>query len=240
MPILQREGRFKFDLTAGDFRSGNSQQSSPFFFQGTALAVYHRNLLPTADAIICQLHRLFIRAGAQPRELGAVSLDVTHARSQLADDSRHEGDSIRFLYAKSMNTFGTNFQLMGYRYSTQGFYTLDDVAYRRMEGYEYDYDYDGEHRDEPIIVNYHNLRFSRKDRLQLNISQSLNDFGSLYISGTHQKYWNTSDSDTWYQVGYTSSWVGISYSLSFSWNESVGIPITNVLSDLMFQCLSMF
>jgi outer membrane usher protein FimD/PapC len=79
-----------------------------------------------------------------------------------------------------MNTFGTNFQLMGYRYSTQGFYTLDDVAYRRMEGYEYDYDYDGEHRDEPIIVNYHNLRFSRKDRLQLNISQSLNDFGSLY------------------------------------------------------------
>ncbi|STI19231.1 fimbrial outer membrane usher protein [Escherichia coli] len=55
---------------------------------------------------------------------------------QLADDSRHEGDSIRFLYAKSMNTFGTNFQLMGYRYSTQGFYTLDDVAYRRMEGYD--------------------------------------------------------------------------------------------------------
>ncbi|EOK4685011.1 fimbria/pilus outer membrane usher protein, partial [Shigella sonnei] len=51
---------------------------------------------------------------------GAVSLDVTHARSQLADDSRHEGDSIRFLYAKSMYTFGTNFQLMGYRYSTQG------------------------------------------------------------------------------------------------------------------------
>ncbi|MBW6098436.1 fimbria/pilus outer membrane usher protein [Escherichia coli] len=25
-------------------------------------------------------------------------------------------------------------------------------------------------------------------------------------------------------MGYTSSWVGISYSLSFSWNESVGIP----------------
>ncbi|MCZ5657681.1 fimbria/pilus outer membrane usher protein [Escherichia coli] len=109
-----------------------------------------------------------------------------------------------------------------------------------MEGYEYDYDYDGEHRDEPIIVNYHNLRFSRKDRLQLNISQSLNDFGSLYISGTHQKYWNTSDSDTWYQVGYTSSWVGISYSLSFSWNESVGIPDNERIVDLMFQCLSMF
>ncbi len=82
---------FKFDLTAGDFRSGNSQQSSPFFFRVRHSAVYHRNLLPTAGPIICQLHRLFIRAGAQPRELGTVSLDVTHARSQLADDSRQRG-----------------------------------------------------------------------------------------------------------------------------------------------------
>lgn len=94
------------------------------------------------------------------------------------------------------------------------------VEWRR---YEYDYDYDGEHRDEPIIVNYHNLRFSRKDRLQLNISQSPVMTLALYISGTHQKYWNTSDSDTWYQVGYTSSWVGISYSL-ISWNESAKDP----------------
>lgn len=48
VPILQREGRFKFDLTAGDFRSGNSQQSSPSFFRARHSAVYHRNLLPTA------------------------------------------------------------------------------------------------------------------------------------------------------------------------------------------------
>lgn len=54
-----------------------------------------------------------------------------------------------------------------------------------MEGYEYDYDYDGEHCDELIIVNYYNLRFSRKDCLQLNILQLLNDFGLLYIFGTY-------------------------------------------------------
>ncbi|EPH4081940.1 fimbria/pilus outer membrane usher protein, partial [Salmonella enterica subsp. enterica serovar Cerro] len=38
VPLLQREGRVKYDLVAGDFRSGNSQQSSPFFFQGTVIA----------------------------------------------------------------------------------------------------------------------------------------------------------------------------------------------------------
>lgn len=124
MPILQREGRFKFDLTAGDFRSGNSQQSSPFFFSGHGTRRFTTGIYCLRrDAIICQLHRLLLGLGRNLGNWGAVSLDVTHARSQLADDSRH-GDSIRFLYAKSMNTFGTNFQLMGYRYSTQGFIPL--------------------------------------------------------------------------------------------------------------------
>ena len=133
VPILQREGRFKFDLTAGDFRSGNSQQSSPFFSGHGTRRFTTGNLLPTAGRNYLPITPPFIRTGAQSRKLGAVSLDVTHARSQLADDSRHEGFH-SLLYAKSMNTFGTNFQLMGYRYSTQGFIPFDDVAYRRMEG----------------------------------------------------------------------------------------------------------
>ncbi|EEL7912627.1 fimbria/pilus outer membrane usher protein, partial [Salmonella enterica subsp. enterica serovar Infantis] len=153
----------------------------------------------------------------------AVSVDVTHARSQLADDSTHQGQSLRFLYAKSLNNYGTNFQLLGYRYSTRGFYTLDDVAYRSMEGYDYEYDSDGRRHKVPVAQSYHNLRYSKKGRFQVNISQNLGDYGSLYLSGSQQNYWNTADTNTWYQLGYASGWQGISYSLSWSWNESVGI-----------------
>ena len=73
-------------------------------------------------------------------ELGAISADVTHAKSTLADDSTHSGQSIRFLYAKSLNGFGTNFQLLGYRYSTSGFYSLDETAYKQMRGYTGDHE----------------------------------------------------------------------------------------------------
>ncbi|RAY51245.1 fimbrial protein, partial [Enterobacter hormaechei subsp. oharae] len=90
----------------------------------------------------------------------------THARSQLADDSRHEGQSLRFLYAKSLNGFGTNFQLLGYRYSTKGFYTLDDVAWRTMEGYQYGDDQDDD--GVPDVQSYHNLTLNKKGRFQLN------------------------------------------------------------------------
>jgi outer membrane usher protein FimD/PapC len=80
---------------------------------------------------------------------------------------------LRFLYAKSLNNFGTNFQLLGYRYSTRGFYTLDDVAYRSMEGYEYEYDSEGNRHDVPDVKSYHNLSYSKKGRFQINISQNL-------------------------------------------------------------------
>ncbi|HEB1302963.1 TPA: fimbria/pilus outer membrane usher protein, partial [Escherichia albertii] len=138
VPILQREGRFKYDLTMGDYRSGNSQQSSPFFFQGTVISGLPMEFTAYGGTQLSAHYTAFLLGlGRNLGRLGAVSLDVTHARSQLVDDSRHEGESIRFLYAKSMNNYGTNFQLIGYRYSTQGFYTLDDVAYRHLEGYEY-------------------------------------------------------------------------------------------------------
>ncbi len=57
-------------------------------------------------------------------DFGAISFDATQAKSTLADQSEHKGQSYRFLYAKTLNRLGTNFQLMGYRYSTSGFYTL--------------------------------------------------------------------------------------------------------------------
>lgn len=163
VPLLQREGRVKYDLVAGDFRSGNSQQSSPFFFQGTVIAGLPAGLTAYGGTQLADRYRaVVVGAGRNLGDWGAVSVDVTHARSQLADDSTHQGQSLRFLYAKSLNNYGTNFQLLGYRYSTRGFYTLDDVAYRSMEGYDYEYDSDGRRHKVPVAQSYHNLRYSKK------------------------------------------------------------------------------
>jgi outer membrane usher protein len=169
VPLLQREGRWKYDLVAGDYRSGNSEQDTPFFTQGTLIAgLADGYTLYGGTQLASRYTALAIGAGKNLGDWGAVSLDLTHARSQLADDSRHEGQSLRFLYAKSLNGFGTNFQLLGYRYSTKGFYTLDDVAWRSMEGYQY-----GDSQDDdgvPDVQSYHNLTWNKKGRFQLNIS----------------------------------------------------------------------
>ncbi|STH73794.1 fimbrial outer membrane usher protein [Escherichia coli] len=66
---------------------------------------------------------------------GAFSFDITQANTTLADGTRHSGQSVKSVYSKSFYQTGTNIQVAGYRYSTQGFYNLSDSAYSRMSGY---------------------------------------------------------------------------------------------------------
>lgn len=228
VPLLQREGRFKYDVVMGDFRSGNNQQDKPFFTQGTLVAGLPNGYTAYGGTQLAERYTaVALGAGKNLGDWGAISLDLTHARSKLADDSDHQGQSLRFLYAKSLSDYGTNFQLLGYRYSTRGFYTLDDVAYRNMEGYQYEWQNNDSNRQELVATSYHNLRYNKKGRFQVNISQSLGDYGSVYVSGSQQTYWGTDQDNTWYQLGYSSGWRGISYSLSLSWSKSLGLSDTN-------------
>jgi outer membrane usher protein len=231
VPLLQREGRWKYDLVAGDYRSGNNQQETPFFAQGTVITGLNDGYTVYGGTQLAENYTaVALGLGKNLGDWGAVSLDITHAHSRLVDDSTHDGQSLRFLYAKSLNTYGTNFQLLGYRYSTKGFFTLDDTTWKNMSGYQYS-DKETDDDGAPDIISYHNLTQNKKGRFQANISQSLGDYGSLYLSGSEQTYWGSDDTNTWYQVGYSGGWRGVSYSVSMSWNRSIGIPGTDQIAS---------
>ncbi|MGC6061431.1 fimbrial biogenesis usher protein [Enterobacter kobei] len=220
VPVLQREGRYSYDVAAGTFRSGKSQQNDPFFTQGVVSAGLSHGVTVYGGTQLMQQYQSVAFGVAQNYGVwGASSFDLTHARSELPDGNVYEGQSLRFLYAKSLTNMGTNFQLLGYRYSTHGFYSLDDVVYKTMQGYEYDHP-DHAH-DAPSLIDYHNLYKSKKGRLQLNISQQLG-MGSVYLTGSQQTYWNTSDKDTWYQLGYSGRLGRVGYNFSLAYNRNSG------------------
>lgn len=222
VPVLQREGRLKYDIVAGQYRSGSDDKNTPFYLQATLIAGLRSGFTIYGGTQQSADYHAFMLGGAKNLgNWGAVSLDVTHAGSRLADGSRHQGQSLRMLFARTLNRWGTNFQLLGYRYSTQGFYTLDDVAYKHAQGYVVaNANGNGADGGQPVVIDYHNLRYSKKEQVQANISQSLGDYGSLYLSGNRQTYWHGGGSMLWYQLGYASVWQGISYALSLSWNKS--------------------
>ncbi|MBG6029093.1 fimbrial biogenesis usher protein [Proteus mirabilis] len=223
VPILQREGRVKYALTAGEFRSGSPMQEKPKFAQGTLLLGLPKGFTFYEGMQLSENYQSFaLGIGKNLGEIGAISADITHANSTLPDGSRKEGQSLRFLYAKSLNQLGTNFQLLGYRYSTKGFYTLSETAYQQMKGYRLQTQ-DGPIDVEPEIIDYHNLYYSKKGRFQVNISQQLGNVGSMYLMGSHQTYWNTGETEQLWQVGYNGNWQDISYNLNGSINKNIGV-----------------
>lgn len=234
VPLLQREGRLKYDVVAGRYRSGLTGKGAPLFVQGTLARGFTSGETVYGGSQVAKRYTSAVAgAGMNLGTWGAVSADVTTARSELADGSTHNGQSVRFLYAKSLNTLGTTFQLLGYRYSTRGFYTLDEAAWDAMNGYQYEWKDDNDGRGphyEP--VSYHNLRNSKKGRLQVSVSQQIADIGSLNLSATRQDYWNSTGSDDWYQAGFSSGWHGINYNLAYSLSRSTGMPGTDRMVSL--------
>ncbi|HDC4533960.1 TPA: fimbrial biogenesis usher protein [Enterobacter asburiae] len=225
VPVLQREGRVKYAVTAAEYRGNSDQQDDMNFAQGTLTWGLPHGFTAYGGSQLSDDYAAFaLGGGVNMGNFGAISVDVTQAHSTLADDSTHDGQSIRFLYAKSLNDLGTNFQLLGYRYSTSGFYTLDDTAYKHMDGYTADFDDDDDQEDAPVWASYYNLYYSKRGKVQLNVSQQLNDYGSIFITGSQQSYWNTDNTDTLMQVGYSGTFAGISYSLSYNYSKNAGAP----------------
>lgn len=146
---------------------------------------------------------------------GALSLDITQANATTADDSEHQGQSVRFLYNKSTDETGTNLQLVGYRYSTRGYYNFADTTYRRMSGYSVE-TRDGVIRAKPKFTDYYNLAYSKRGKVQLSVTQQLGRTATLYLSGSHQTYWGTDDADEQLQAGLNAAVDDINWSLSYS------------------------
>lgn len=211
LPLLQREGRIKYDLVAGRYRSGNRHYASPLFAQSTVMAGLAEGYTLYGGTQLARDYAAFVSgAGVNLGDLGAISFDVTHAHSRLATERKQQGESVRLMYAKSLNQLGTHFQLMALRYSTRGFHTLDEVAHPVSKN-------GGDEKGRPGEESA-----NKKRRVQANITHNFTDYGSLYLFGSQQTYWDEAHSRRWLQLGYADVWRGMSYALSWSLSYASG------------------
>ncbi|HBC5494335.1 TPA: fimbria/pilus outer membrane usher protein, partial [Klebsiella oxytoca] len=216
VPVLQREGHTRYAVTAGEYRSGSNQQEKPKFFQGTLLHGLPAGWTLYGGTQLADRYRAFnLGVGKNMGELGALSLDITQANATLPDDSEHQGQSVRFLYNKSLTDTGTNIQLVGYRYSTRGYFSFADTTYNRMSGYNVETQ-DGVIEVKPRFTDYYNLAYNKRGRVQLSVTQQLGRTATLYLSGSHQTYWGTGKADQQLQAGLNAAVDDINWTLSYS------------------------
>ena len=64
-------------------------------------------------------------------------MDATQARAKQEHQPKSDGQSWRVRYSKNIVATGTNFAIAGYRYSTSGYYGLQEVLDTYRSGNRY-------------------------------------------------------------------------------------------------------
>jgi len=203
VPVLQREGRFKYSLTSGKYRSyGGGVDERPF---SQATGIYG---LPWGATLYggvqaaSKYQSLALGWGQNLGAVGALSADVTQAWTKQETRPKEQGQSWRLRYGKNFIETGTNFSLASYRYSTRGFYNLQEA----LESYG----------GNSAIYNDH-----KKSRAELTMSQSLWERGgTLSLSLFNEDYWNDNRRSQSVSLSYNNSWEAVSYGLNYTFNQN--------------------
>ncbi len=200
---LLRPGVTHYSLMAGKYRN-NSVNEEPAIALGT-LRHGFTNLLTGYTGVIGADGYAAASGGvAFNTDFGALSVDVTQAQTQFDNRPSEQGQSVRFTYAKILPVVDTNVTLASYRYSSSGFYNVDDAMMLR-ERDRYDSGFD----------SY--TTWKRRNRFQINASQALPEgFGSVSLNANIQDYWDHNETDSEYQLSYNNHYNKLNYGVNFA------------------------
>lgn len=201
LAMLQREGRVKYNVFAGQYRPFNRDTQRATFGQGAVMAgLSHGVTLYGGVQAASHYQSVLAGIGKNMGPIGAVSLDATQAWSTPKSQQEVTGQSFRLRYGKGFVDTGTNLSLAAYRYSTGGFYSLQEL----MDSYS--------------GASY--LPEHRRSRAEATVSQSFADgWGSVNLSGIDERYWSGRSARS-INAGYNNYWKNISWGVSWTMSLS--------------------
>ena len=213
VPTLLREGVWRYSVTGGQYRNGYtdigtvSGNAKPNFVQGTLARGLGWEYSIYGGVITSDIYQsVLFGAGKNLRDFGAVSADLSQAHTKGPFNQSYDGQSLRFLYAKSFENYGTSVRMAGYRYSTGGFRTFQEAA--QMQD----------------LQNGQTLN-NRRNQVRLELAQQLGSKGgTAYASIQQQSYWGTDQKDRLMQVGYSNFYKQFSYSIFYNYSTNLNGP----------------
>ncbi|MGU3780292.1 fimbria/pilus outer membrane usher protein [Burkholderia metallica] len=213
VPLSLRPGIQRYSVVAGSLR-GQQDSSKPLFAQAT----YQRGLTNLVTGYggvtVAAGYASAMLGGAFNTAFGALGVDFTQATTSIPGVKRFNGSSLRVSYAKSIASTGTNVSIAAYRYSTNGYFNLNDAMSAR---------------DAVRSGNSVDTVWRQRSRASVMFSQRLGEKGGqLSLTASAANYWNRPGSDVNYSVGYNNAFRNISYGLSATRQRNFGGAISTL------------
>ena len=148
-------------------------------------------------------YQALVFGGVYANSLGAFGLDTTYSRADMPQEGLVDGWMARLSYSRTFAPTNTTLSIAGYRYSTAGYRDLGDVL--------------GVRESLRSGESWESSSYLQRSRFEVSVNQSLQSFGSIYVSGSTQDYRNGRERDTQLQMGYSNT---LSNSVSFNLSVS--------------------
>lgn len=182
VPYMTRKGRFRFNLNAGKvdlLYNSKNMKIDPKLIMGDFSYGISNNISfmgGVQHTTNSEFKSFNVGLGFNLEQFGALSFDVTQARTSLEGKETLKGESYRFNYAKRFSS-ELNLTLAAYRFSSRDFTNLNN--YLNLKGSISD------------NVYYSSFGQYEKNRFSLSLSQFFTGIG-LNVAGTITKgtYWN--------------------------------------------------
>lgn len=198
LPVMTRKGTYRYSLDVGQYDDQREDSEKPLLGTGNLVYGLTDDVTVFGGVMLSDGFSAANGGAGFNTPLGAVSLDVTQSSSKTRQGD-NAGQSARFLYSKTLSDTSTTFTLAGYRYSTEGYRTLD------------------EHVEDDRREVWNQPRGRARSKFNLTVNQSLGrELGSLYLSASDQDYWNLTGRTRTLQAGYNGHWESVNYSLNLS------------------------
>ncbi|RQS18406.1 fimbria/pilus outer membrane usher protein [Burkholderia sp. Bp8998] len=207
VPMSLRPGIGRYSFVAGTLRNPHGS-SQPLFTQATYQRGLTNLLTGYGGVTLAGGYVSAMLGGAFNTSFGAFGADVTHALTAIPGAKRYSGSSVRVSYAKSVDATGTDIALAAYRYSTDGYFGLDDAM---------------QARDAARNGRSTHAVWRQRHRASLALTQRLGATGGrINATASAVNYWNRPGSDINYSVGYTNQFRNVSYSLTATRQRNAG------------------
>ncbi|WP_205992390.1 fimbria/pilus outer membrane usher protein, partial [Paraburkholderia sp. Ac-20347] len=200
VPESLRPGISRYEATVGRTRSTYANDNTMF-----GDLVWQRGLTNAitvhGGARVANGYQAAVAGGALGSWLGAFGLNFTYSHASLPGNTSANGWMAELSYSRTFQPTGTGVTIAGYRYSSAGYRDLLDVLGVRGLG------------DSATV--WQSQTYMQRSRFEVSLNQPLGPYGSLYLSGSTQNYWNGTARDTQFQLGYsTMLWRRLSLNVS--------------------------
>ncbi|KFG98612.1 fimbrial protein [Burkholderia paludis] len=199
VPMALRPGIHRYSFVAGTVRDTQSDRN-PLFMQGTWQQGITNLLTGYGGVTAAQGYLSVMLGSAFNTPFGALGMDVTQASTSVPGVKRFNGTSARVSYSKSITQTQTDVTIAAYRYSTSGYFGLNDAMLVR------------ERVDNRGSVD---SVARQRSRASLTVNQAFGDRGGrLALSVSAMNYWNRGGSDVSYSASYSNTFRNVSYGVS--------------------------